>query len=167
LASTSHRNSSRSAAVTGVSWLALVAATTLGSGQFGQVRAQVSTRGGPATSQKAGMYRLVVQSYDARSVTAGSFPAEHARPLGATQRAVTAEELERGVSIDVLHVGVGAARTADSVVVAWVEPGLPNLEFDALTARPAADAVYGVGRSRRGSGAQARRVVLERRFGAA
>jgi hypothetical protein len=158
---------SRSAAVTGVSWLALVAATTLGSGQFGQVRAQVSVRGGQATAQRVGSYRLIVQSYDARSVVAGDFPAQHARPLGAMQRAVTAEELERGVSVDVLHLGIDDAVTADSVVVAWVERGLPNLEFDALTARPAPDAVYGVGRPRRSGGAQAARVVLERRFGAA
>jgi hypothetical protein len=155
----------RSAAAAGVSWLTLVAATTLGSAEFGQVRAQVSTRLGSVAQNRFG-YRLVVQSYDARSVVAGEFPDAHARPLGSAQRAVTVEELARGVSVDVLHIGTGAVGAEDSVVVAWVEPGLPNLEFDALTARPARDAVYGVGRSRR-SGGQPARVVLERRFEAA
>jgi hypothetical protein len=46
------------------------------------------------------------------------------------------------------------------VVVAWVERGVPNLEFDALRARPTEGAVVGVTRSSKASGT---RVVLSRR----
>jgi hypothetical protein len=58
------------------------------------------------------------------------------------QRAVTREELARGVAVDVL--GVSSRGESAPVIVAWVERGRPNLEFDALEARPNDDAVYGV-----------------------
>jgi hypothetical protein len=73
------------------------------------------------------------------------------------QRAVTAEELERGVSVSLLQVD-GQADAAP-VVLAWVERGQPTLEFDARTARPADDAVIGMGRASTGTQAE---VVLAR-----
>ena len=45
------------------------------------------------------------------------------------------------MSVSVVQVRQGA----DSpVIVAWVEPGEPTLELDALTARPRAEALVGV-----------------------
>jgi hypothetical protein len=79
-------------------------------------------------------YRLVVQSY-------GSDGA--ARPVGSAQRAVTADELRHGVQVNLVEFsGRGATRgAAEPVVVAWIEAGEPNLEFDGLTARPGPDSL--------------------------
>jgi len=132
-----------------VTWLALLAATTLGAGELDHVRAWVS---GGLSGEVS--YRLVVQTYAPESVDAAGRVAPRARPLGSMQRAVTAEELSRGVSVSVVQVRV----TGDPpVVVAWVEPGEPTLELDALTARPAPEALVGVSRS--AAGERARIVV--------
>ena len=64
------------------SWMALLAATTLGAGAETR-RAEVRAEGLKAS----GNYRLVVQSYDAAQRT---LPNAKARPLGSMQRAVTA-----------------------------------------------------------------------------
>jgi len=88
-------------------------------------------------------YRLIVQSYPRSSVAVGALPAERARPLASTQRAITREELARGISVDVLGVGAAGSQEAP-VIVAWVEHGRPDLEFDAFEARPGADAFCGV-----------------------
>lgn len=118
------------------SWLALLAATTLGAGEFDQIRAHVS--GGLIGEQS---FRLVVQTYARSAVDAAGRVAPRVRPLGSMQRSITADELSRGVSVSVVQVRQGA----DSpVIVAWVEPGEPNLELDALTARPHAEALVGV-----------------------
>lgn len=119
-----------------VSWLALLAATTLGAGEFDQILAHVS--GGLTGDQS---FRLVVQTYARSAVDAAGRLSPRVRPLGSMQRAVTADELSRGVSVSVVQVRQGA----DSpVIVAWVEPGEPTLELDALTARPRAEALVGV-----------------------
>jgi hypothetical protein len=134
------------------SWLALLAATTLGSAVVGHVRARISG----TVAESVGGYRLVVHSYEPGSVDAQGRPVHHVRPRGSIQRSVTAEELKRGVSVNLLQVdGVADA----SVVLAWVEGGQPTLEFDARTARPADDAWIGFGRA--GSGVPAE-VVLGR-----
>jgi hypothetical protein len=76
------------------------------------------------------MYRLVVQSFGSDSA---------ARPVGSAQRAVTADELRHGVQVNLVEfAGRAEARgaAAEPVVVAWIEAGEPNLEFDGLTARP-------------------------------
>src|SRR5258708_39191851 len=70
------------------SWLALLAATTLGDAAD-TVRAEVRAVGLAAD----GVYRLVVQSYDASS---GAVPDRSSRPIGSLQRAVTAGELRPG-----------------------------------------------------------------------
>src|SRR5688572_1925571 len=83
----------------GASWLALIAATSLGVGHFGCVRAEITAEPGVGTDAADGSYRLIVQSYAATSVGADQRPAAFARPLGSTQRAITAEELEKGVAV--------------------------------------------------------------------
>jgi hypothetical protein len=43
-----------------------------------------------------------------------------------------------------LREGATASHTDSPVVVAWIEAGEPNLEFDGRMARPAPGSVYGV-----------------------
>jgi hypothetical protein len=131
-------NSSRRvrSAATG-SWLALVAATTLGDG-VDTLRAEVRADG-----LSDGDYRLVVQSYDG---IAGRVPGRRARPVGSAQRAVTADELRAGVQVSVLELRerADAGSTERPLVVAWIEAGGPDLEFDGRTARPGPGSMYGV-----------------------
>ena len=145
-------------AAAGASWLALVAATTVGIGSLHRVRAAVSADTRALGTSNVG-YRLIVQSYAPESYGTNELPALRARPLASTQRAVTREELARGVAVDVL--GVSATGGSAPVIVAWVERGKPDLEFDALEARPSVDAVYGVAAT--GEQALATPVVLSRR----
>jgi hypothetical protein len=70
--------------------------------------------------------RLVVQVFGAGR-----------RPLGSAQRAVSVAQLRAGVRVDVVQVG------GDEIaprVVAWVEPGAPDLEYEGLEASPSAGA---------------------------
>jgi hypothetical protein len=92
---------------------------------------------------KDGAYRLVVQSYDA---TGGAVPGRHARPVGSVQRAVTSDELREGVHVDLIELreGQAAQHAGGPLVVAWIEAGEPDLEFDGRKARPAPGSVYGV-----------------------
>ena len=151
---------------TGASWLALVAATTLGLGQVGRVRAEISADQLTVDDGDVGdAYRLIVQSYSPEAVGADHLPGEHARPLGSTQRAITAEELRRGIAVDIVQIGNEAEPIeATPVVVAWIERGQPDLDFDGLEARPQSDAFYGVGHSLLSQPApdQRARVVLKR-----
>ncbi len=124
---------SRSAAAG--SWLALLAATTLGDAAD-TVRAEVRAVGLAAD----GVYRLVVQSYDASS---GAVPDRSSRPIGSLQRAVTADELRRGVQVNLLELSRPAGHVERPVIVAWIEAGSPNLEFDGRTARPGPGSVFG------------------------
>lgn len=146
-----------SSAAVGASWMALVAATTIGLGQLDRIRAEVSVDSG-ALGQPGGRFRLVVQSYAQGSVTAGDLPGSRQRPLASAQRSVSAEELSRGVAVDVLRVGEAA--DASQTIVAWVERGEADLEFDGAEARPGAHALYGVTDSHDIGSA---RVVLKRR----
>src|ERR1700679_1892351 len=77
------------------SWLALLAMTTLGDGAD-TLHAEVRAQG-----LREGAYRLVVQSYDA---THGGVPGRDERPVGSTQRAVTADELRSGVHVNLLEL---------------------------------------------------------------
>src|SRR5678816_1678367 len=86
------------------SWIALVAATTLGAGQFASLRAEI--RGEPEVAVDDGKigYRLVVQSYASTGeVAADGLPAAGARPLASTQRSITAQELQDGVTLDIVQ----------------------------------------------------------------
>ena len=130
---------SRSAAAG--SWLAILAATTLGDGAD-TVRAEVRADGLAAD----GVYRLVVQSYE---TSRGAVPDQSSRPLGSLQRAVTADELRHGVQVNLIEFartaagGAGTAGETQPRVVAWIESGAPNLEFDGRTARPGPGSVFG------------------------
>ena len=124
---------SRSAAAG--SWLALLAATTLGDGAD-TVRAEVRADGRVAD----GVYRLVVQSYD---TSHGTVPDLSSRPVGSLQRAVTADELRHGVQVNLLEFSRPANGAEKPTVVAWIESGAPNLEFDGRTARPGPGSVFG------------------------
>lgn len=124
------------------SWMSLLAATTLGVSGVNQVRAHISA-GEEVVGD--GEWRLIVQSYRRDGFREGRRPERSARPLSSTQRAITAEELKRGIDVSVLELG-GDAADSDSVVVAWVESGSANLDFDALEARPAEGSYYGVAR---------------------
>jgi hypothetical protein len=116
------------------SWLALLAATTLGDAAD-TLRAEVRASG----LADGGNYRLVVQSYDATG--------RDARPVGSMQRSVSAEELRQGVHVNVLELRQAATPSPElqsPLVVAWIEAGQPDLEFDGRTARPSPGSVYGV-----------------------
>jgi hypothetical protein len=133
-----------SSAAVGASWMALVAATTIGLGHLDRVRAEVSADlSAPGDS---GRYRLVVQSYARDSVDVGNLPRTHQKPLASAQRSVTAEELSRGVAVDVLRLG--EAIDPSQVIVAWIERGEANLEFDGAEARPSPTALIGMSESR-------------------
>src|SRR5580700_9888922 len=126
---------SRSAAAG--SWLALLAATTLGDAAD-TLRAEVRADG----LSDGRRYRLVIQSYDKSD---GAVPGADSRPVGSTQRAVTADELREGVQVDLLELRHAAsAGDGRPLVVAWIEAGGPDLEFDARTARPTPGSVYGL-----------------------
>jgi hypothetical protein len=144
--------------------MALVAATTLGVGSLQRVRAEVSAQITSSEESREG-YRLIVQSYPRASLAQGDLPGAHVRPIASAQRAITLEELAAGVSVDVVGLGeVSEVSTEAPVVVAWVERGKPDLEYDALQARPSDGAVYGVAAADTAarSGAQ---VVLSKRKG--
>jgi hypothetical protein len=138
MATRTHTRSRTARSAAAGSWIALLAATTFGDAAdtlHAEVHA-VGVSDGPA-------YRLVVQSYDA---TDGRVPGRYARPVGSLQRAVTAAELRQGVHVDLLELRevAPAAYTADPLVVAWIEAGEPNLEFDGRGARPAPGSTYGL-----------------------
>jgi hypothetical protein len=122
------------------SWLALLAATTLGDAA-NTLRAEVRADVGPSDGA---MYRLVIQSYDKSD---GAVPSLHARPVGSMQRSVTADELRQGVHVNLLELrdslppGTAGQKP---LVVAWIDTGASDLEFDARRARPSRGSVYGV-----------------------
>jgi hypothetical protein len=134
------------------SWLALLAAATIGDAA-GTVHAEVRAEG-----LRDGAYRLTVQSYDQ---THGRVPGAAERPVGSVQRAVTAEELRRGVHVDLLELRAAQVRAGSPTVVAWIEPGSPDLEFDGRAARPRPGSVFGV--ARRGTHQSAVTISLDRK----
>jgi hypothetical protein len=141
------------------SWMALLASTTMGLNHYARVRAQISAdRLEPGRN-----YRLVAQAYSAASVRTGTVPGRRARPLGSAQRSITAEQLRRGVALDIVQLGDDPSSHETLVVVAWVEPGEPDLEYDARQARPGPEAVVGVGRGRVEGGPGETSVVLNLR----
>lgn len=147
-------------AAAGASWMTLVAATTVGLTELRRVRAEVSAQSPELSREDSHGYRLVVQSYADENLVDG-VPSVHARPLASAQRSVTAEELSRGVAVDVM--GVGSQQVDSPVIVAWVERGAPNLEFDGRRARPGRDAYIGIAKAGGGVAAPQARLVLSRR----
>lgn len=121
--------------------MALLAATTLGVDAGDTFRAEVSI---DEDLVESGDYRLIVQSYDAEG---GDVPGHRARPLGSMQRAVTGAELRKGVSVSLVELRRAQASEMtgkDPVVVAWVEDGKPDLEFDGRMARPRPGSTFGL-----------------------
>lgn len=121
------------------SWLALVAATSLGIAHAETVRAEIKLP--PEALESGGRYRLVVQSYDTLG-RASLIPS--GRPRASTQRTVTPADLIDGVRIDLVELGDEEVSRTDRRVIAWVEPGEANLEFDARRAKPMPGSFYGV-----------------------
>lgn len=129
-------------AVRRVSWMSLVAATTLGIGGVDQLRARISAA---EVVPEDGELRLIVQSYRRDTLNRDQLPQRSAVPLASIQRAITAEELQAGIDVSLLQLPTGET-DGESIVVAWVEHGVANLEYDALEARPREGAYYGVAR---------------------
>jgi len=154
------------AASVAASWVTLVAATALGVAAPQLVRAEISAdpRELAKVQSSPGEYRLIVQSYAPNSLVDG-VPTSRARPLASTQRAVTAAELARGIGIDVVDLEHSPSSSDDQVIVAWLERGVADLDFDALRARPKAGAYLGVAEANAESGAGRAKVVLSRRIG--
>ena len=127
-----------------VSWLALVAATTLGAARADTVHAEIEID--PQAVTAPGPFRLIVQSYPKAQVDPTMLPSESARPLGSVQRAVTQADLNRGIHVDLVEIAddIANAKENGGVVVAWVEPGEPTLEYDARRARPSPGSVWGL-----------------------
>lgn len=130
--------------------MALLAATTLGVDGAKTVRAEVSADEGLLESHD---YRLVVQSFDESE---GKAPSVRARPVASYQRAVTAAELRSGVKVSLVELRQGTGGRNDGAVVAWIEAGKPDLEFDGRMARPRPDSMYGLARKTPGSPVQIR-----------
>jgi hypothetical protein len=114
------------------SWTSLLAATTLGVAGASTVHAEV--RAADAELSEGRPYRLVVQSYDGSAD--GVRLSSRARPVASMQRAITPAELRRGVKVDLLELRQVPTGLPQSLVLAWVEEGKPDLEYDALRARP-------------------------------
>ena len=140
------------------SWIALLAATTLGVDGANTVRAEVRADKGLVESRD---YRLVVQSFDGEE---GKEPSLRARPVGSYQRAVTAAELRSGVKVSLVELRQAAGGQNDGAVRAWIEAGKPDLEFDGRTARPLPGSMYGL--ARRAAGAEAVQIRLTRKAAA-
>jgi len=125
-------------AARGASWMSLLAAATLGVSGVDHVRARISA----GDHVGDGDLRLIVQAYSKSEIASGALPQPHAQPLASIQRSITAEELREGINVSFLQFPVEGA-TGESVVVAWVERGVPDLDLDALEARPEKSAYYG------------------------
>lgn len=126
------------------SWLSLVAATTAGIGPTATVRARVKADVG----DELGELRLVVHSYLPEQLGDRTVPRATDKPVSSTQKAVTAEQLRQGVLVDVVQP-VSASDSPDgALVVAWVERGRANLDFDALLARPMPGVPHGCAKVR-------------------
>src|SRR3954469_23018253 len=110
------RSSVVSSAAANASWMALLAATSLGAVSVERMRAEVSAQD-LAAPTSAG-YRLIVQSYARNSVAANQLPGANHRPLASAQRAVTAEELAQGVAVDVLQIDESSGEQLPAIV-AW------------------------------------------------
>jgi hypothetical protein len=124
--------------------MALLAATTLGLDDARTVRAEVRADEDLSDSRD---YRLVVQSFDA----GGRHSLSGARPVGSYQRAVTAAELRSGIKVSVVELRKAAPGQRDGAVVAWIEAGKPDLEFDGRTASPRPGSMVGLARKASGT----------------
>lgn len=109
------------------SWLALVASAALGVAAVAMT-AEVRAEG----VRSRGPLRLVIQAFDADGSSR--------KPVSSVQRAVTPEELARGVKVDVIDL---STTTKNTRLVAWVEPGEADLALDGRVAKPGRRSVRG------------------------
>ncbi len=123
------------------SWLALLTSTTLGASSA-LIRAEVRSSDVLGTTNDA--LRLVVQVYPRRALRAGRLQS-WARPTASAQRAVTLDVLQQGVPVLLAGFERPSTDAHDRfVVVAWVEPGSPDLDLDGADARPQQNARVGI-----------------------
>jgi len=127
------------------SWLGLLAATTKGVGERSRVRVRIQA----AVPMKGDTFRLVVQSYTTLSHQPCGHSLDSGTLVASLQRAVSPEELQLGLDLDVMHVGPEGEEPSEFLVYAWAEPGQPDLEYDAALARPSNGALRGCAYSRR------------------
>ncbi len=120
----------------GGSWLSILANATLGAAAR-LVRARVTAQGLGSRDR----YRLIVHSYEK---TRGGVPCRAERPTASFQRTVTGAELKAGVRVELVETS--ARGGASPFLVAWVESGEANLEFDGRTAKPMRGSIYGLAR---------------------
>ena len=115
------------------SWLALLATTTLGA-ESSTLLAEVQLEPRARAPHQQCPQRLIVQVYPG----AQSLSDNDSKPTSSAQRAVTVQELRKGVAVHLVNAFPDAINLPDEqlTVVAWVEPGEPDLELDALHARP-------------------------------
>jgi len=125
-------------AARGASWMSILAAATLGVSGVDHLRARISA----GDHVGDGDLRLIVQAYSKSEVATGALPERDAQPLASIQRSITAEELREGINVSFLQFPTEGL-AGESVVVAWVEHGVPDLDLDALEARPEKSAFYG------------------------
>jgi hypothetical protein len=126
------------------SWLSLVAATTAGLEPISTLRARIRST---SIADARDELRLVVQAYLPSQVPEGGVPYATERPLSSSQRSVTAEELRQGVVVEMSHPQAKLTAQTRPMLVAWVERGRPNLEFDARLARPQPGMLQGSARA--------------------
>ena len=84
--------------------------------------------------------------------------------MGSYQRAVTAAELRNGVRVSLVELRQTAPVGNDGAVVAWIEAGKPDLEFDGRTARPRPGSMVGL--ARRSAGGSHVQIRLTRKAAA-
>jgi hypothetical protein len=97
--------------------------------------------------------RLVVHSYLPGQLGDSQVPGVTEKPVASAQRAVTAEELRRGVVVEMVQPAPGCGSAPRPVVLAWVERGRPDLDYDARLARPLPGGLRGCAKTR-GSSAE-------------
>jgi len=117
------------------SWMAIVAGVALGSGaQVIPTRVRLAS---PCPTLPDYPLLLVVQLYPSRQ------SALHldSMPTSSTYRTVSKDELRRGLRLSL--AASSAARRSPGVVLAWIEDGLPTIDFDASEVRPPPAAVVG------------------------
>lgn len=127
-------SASSASSPSGSSWLSLLVSSALGT------RARTTSTEIRAENARLarGPMRLVVQTFpdDARG--------PKARPISSVQRNVTADELRRGVRVNVFDPS-GRDSTR---VLAWVERGEADLELDGHAAKPSRRSIVGNAPSR-------------------
>lgn len=120
----------------GRSWLSLLASSSLGVERLATVEVEVVLG---ASRLGQGPFRLIVQTFGGKN---------DPRPIGCSQRMVTAADLKRGVRLSLIELGSNGSD--EPYVVAWVEAGDRALELDGRRARPGQGSLVAMTRATRG-----------------